>query len=321
MEPTAATTRREQEHIAIITGIAQPLADPVEQTTNLEFHDKRAASDTVLTDLMMDVAAQLSAGVDPTSENITVREFKYLTQLNTALFCLNVINGGLPLDKMCTFLQDPTTRMRLTDIYINPTQASDVICFASVYGIYLGQSNEQLLAALADLEYTIQLHAYGNDGLQQACESLRYSGAEILGVDVKGIQQYICNGTAGIPESTNLPDTTTGTNSSPAQSTVPFVGTGVGSGTAPVNNPLPMPTSSENSIIFGTNGPTLSSATSAAGTVSPWFNTSTTDVATSSSASITERGQVGNPLTAGGSFYLPPRLARERLRRHGGGVL
>lgn len=242
-------------------------------------HNKRATLESSVADEVFDIADRLAAGIDPTNENITVREFQYLTQINTALFALNCVNSGFNLNQMCDSLTNATIMNRLTDSMINPSQASNIICFAAEYGLYFGMSNVELLSDLAALEYAIQLKSYATQTLQELCEGLDYTAASFLGIDTEGIRTYICNGTAGVSSSIR-----------PLSTAV--TATGVTSlATAPTGHVGPSGTVS---IIYGTNGPMLSSAASAAGTIAPWFN-ATTVTTTADLKTITGAPGTGDP--------------------------
>lgn len=356
----------------IITRQAQ--ATVVVETSSIHGHEvvqqqKRSNDNAASVDILLNVAEQLSSGIDPTNENITVREFRYLREINTALFSLNIVNSGLNLTMMCQYLQDPSIQNNLEDNYIYPKQAADITCFASVYGLYLGQSNDQVLASLAALEYAVQMHAYHSGSLAQACSTLSYSAAQMLGIDAEGIQQNVCNGTAGISPSSAPPSASSTGVSATANSTsftLPFPtgtlgtawsGEGTGMSWSPVlptpvsgsslgvpgsgsvtgiwNTTFPTATDSSertsssqstwivntgSSIIFGTGGSVFSSATSAAGTVAPWFNvTIASETPAAGTAPVLSSGQAmpSGDFTPGASFYVPPKLIRDRLRRHG----
>lgn len=146
---------------------------------------------------VLSLADQLSSGIDPTNENITVREFRFLKEINTALFALNICNSGLPLGQMCQYLKDPSIGTHLEENYINQDQAAAIVCYASVYGLFFGESNEELLADLASLEYAVQMHAYGAQSLTNLCQNLDYHAASMLGIDTNDIHQIVCDGKGG----------------------------------------------------------------------------------------------------------------------------
>lgn len=274
---------------------------------------------------VISIAERLSSGIDPTNENITVREFRLLRETNTALFCITIVNLGLPLDKMCEYLRDPSIANHLDDNLIDAEQAANIVCFASVYGLYFNMTNDELLSDLAELEYAIQMHAYGTETLQDLCKKFQYSAASFLGIDTEEIQKTICNGTEGVTSSTlssiTLVTAPTTTDSSPPTATplspisvfTSASGSAIGIGT------------SSSSIIFSSNGPAFSSATSAAGTVAPWFNTTTPVKATTETKDVltVTASAGGNSLKAPAEpniFYNPQQLRRAELRRHRRGI-
>ncbi|KAK5071857.1 hypothetical protein LTR64_004364 [Lithohypha guttulata] len=270
---------------------------------------------------VLGIAQRLSSGIDPTNQNITVREFRFLQEINTALFALNICNSGLPLDKMCEYLQDQNLRGHLEDNYINQDEARNIVCFCSANGLYFNESNDELLGDLAALEYAVQTHAYGTQTLQEICQNLDYRAASMLGIDVGEIQAFVCNGTGGILPSTSTASATMSLTTGSGNSSTASTALGTGSSAAPSGMGLsstesgPAPSSS---IILGTDGPAFSSATSAAGTVGPWFNASSTATSTTADvAAMTASDIAGRDTAVAAAMFYPPRLIRERLRRHG----
>lgn len=319
MPETTAVTRRDYGGLDMAVPISPRTAasDSVQQDDQEMV--KRTSFEATALKQVLSIADQLSSAIDPTNENITVREFRLLEQTNTALFALNIVNSGLPLREMCEYLRDPGIANNLNDNYIDAQQAGNIVCFAAAYGLYFNMTNNQLLSDLAALEYAIQIHAYGSQTLQDLCKTLDYSAASFLGIDTEEIQNTICNGTEGITHSTQpamssvTASSTTG-NSSPTAT--PPSGTAVSTG------------ASGSSIVFGSNGPVFSSATSAAGTVAPWFNTTTSpmmvETATESMLTVTASPEAASeePSAAGPNmFYNAPQLRRAELRRHGRAIL
>lgn len=297
MPETTAITRRDYRGFDV-TEPAPPKTALPESGQDMVMHNKRAMLETSLKKEVFGIAERLASGIDPTNENITVREFNYLEQINTALFALNVVNTGFDLQQMCEYLSNTSIGMRLEDSLINPSQASNIVCFAAQYGLYFGMSNGELLADLAALEYAIQVHAYATKTLEQLCEGLDYTAASFLGIDTDGIRTYICNGTAGI-SSTIMPLST---------STPAVIGSGA-SGMSPTGHVGPTGTGS---IIYGSDGPMLSSATAAAGTGAPWFNTTVT--ATVDATTVTASAGTAGPQTI--TSVERPLFYTPQLRRH-----
>jgi len=271
---------------------------------------------------VLSIAERLSTGIDPTNENITVREFRLLRETNTALFAITLVNSGLPLDELCRYLRDPGIANNLDDNLVDAEQAANIVCFASVYGLYFNMTNDELLSDLAGLEYAIQMHAY-DTSLQDLCKTLDYGAASFLGIDTEEIQKTICNGTGGVTTSSThsiTSSTTTDGRRPTATSLYPTSLFSSATGTAVGTS------ASSSSIVFGTNGPEFSSATSAAGTVAPWFNTTTSVKATTETKDVlTVTASAGgvSVVTAASEpslFYSPPQLRRAELRRHGRGV-
>lgn len=259
------------------------------------------------------LAEKVATGIDPNNDNITVKELMYLRQINTALFALNVIESGFPLNRTCEELHNSTTAYNLDENLIDPKQAAGIVCYAAVFGLYFDRSFAQLLSDLAGIEYAIQMSAYEPETLQEVCQSLDYSAVSFLGVDTEGIRKSICNGTAGVSHawpSSPANTTTTMTNSS--------------------NATTEMPTTTHD----------MGSAASAAGTVAPWFNTTTTgpvtvietvavktetlslpSVTTTETDSTSENPDSATPALADLPFFNTPQARRAALRRHGRSVI
>lgn len=296
MPETTAVTRRDYRGYDM-TELPLPTPALPGFGHDMKIHNKRDTFETSLKKELFGIAERLASGIDPTNENITVREFKYLEQINTALFALNLVNSGFDLHQMCEYLTNSSIGSRLEDSLINPSQASNIVCFAAQYGLYFGMSNGELLADLAALEYAIQVHAYASKTLQELCEGLDYTAASFLGIDTEGIRTYICNGTEGI-SSTIMPLST---------STMLTTGSG-GLGSAPTSYAGPTGTGS---IVYGSDGPMLSSATAAAGTVAPWYNTTVT--ATADVTTMTASAGTAGPQTI--TSVERPLLYTPQLRR------
>lgn len=320
---TSAVSRRDYREYGMPEIISPQTALPDSPQHEPQDLEKRTSFEGHALNQVLSIAERLSSAIDPNNENITVREFRLLEETNTALFALNIVNSGLPLDEMCEYLRDAGIANHLDEDLIDAQQAANIICFASIYGLYFNMTNNELLSDLAALEYAIQLHSYGSQTLQDLCKTLDYSAASFLGIDTAEIQNTICNGTEGVTHSTastiasvTAPSTTgnsppTATPSYPTSVFTSASGTAASSG------------AHSSSIIFGSDGPAFSSATSAAGTVGPWFNTTsipvtaTTETAdvltvTASAGDASAETSTGEP----NMFYSPPRLRRAGLRRH-----
>lgn len=276
MTEATVTTRKEERDVQVQETSA-PMLTTAAMPSDLEGRlSKRADLEQSTEDQIFSFANRLSSGIDPTNENITVREFRFLKEINTALFALNIVNSGLPLDQMCQYLKDPSIGNHLEDNYINQDQAAAIVCYASVYGLFFGESNEELLADLAGLEYAVQMHAYGAQTLAEICQNLDYRAASMLGISAEEIHDIVCDGKGGtglntttVPLMTGPSSSGTGVPNRPSSSGTAASGTGwsmtapSASGTAASGGPgatgtHPNPSSS---IIFGT-GSSMSSAMS-----------------------------------------------------------
>lgn len=352
--PFTTVISRRDHHGAKTHGSVQThTVMPNSATEKASIFAKRTIFEASSIKALLSIAEQLSSGIDPTNENMTVGEFESLEEINTALFCLNIVNAGLPLNEMCQYLRDPAIGNRLEDNLINQDQAANIICYASVYGLYFQKSNEELLADLAALEYAVQMKTYASETLQNVCKSLDYKAAGLLGVNVQVIRNNVCNSTDGIDQSMSLVSNSIFTAStpystgwtteiSPFPTAPPYMGSAkstdyLATTTILVTAPSISSKTSDNgtletttrlntgsaitttiigtgpSIIFGTNGPVFSSATSAAGTVAPWLNTTLTMTADVTTVTASGGGLAPEASDTGYSFYNPPRIVRNRF--------
>lgn len=284
MPVTTAVTRRELRGYDMVDS-SQPLTEmgPLVGQHKHKY-DKRNSLQTSAMDSIYTIAERLAQGIDPTNVNITVGAYRFLEQINTALFAINIVNSGIPLDVMCEALRNATVQVKLTDSSIEPSQASNLVCWAERYGLYFGMSNAQLLADLAALEYVVQVKAVGKQDLQELCQKLDYTAASFLGIDVQGIRTYACNSTGGIlPTSTPLGTAVPGSNSTTVaiSATTDMPMRTSGTAITPTGTEPTPPT-----VVHGTDGSMLSSATSAAGSVGPWLNTTTSSMTMERSTTV-----------------------------------
>lgn len=304
MPETSVISRRDIPTQYEVNSVEARSTQPSASKERDTYHrDRNEDSEDASLGVMFDIANRLSKGIDPLNQNITYRDFKYLVEINTALFALNVINSGLPLQAMCQYLQNTTVQLYQEENFINAKQASDIICFASVYGLYFNESNQALLSQLALLEYAIQAYTYDSQSLQQICQDLDYAAASFLGIDTDGIRTYVCNNT-GPPAHPLVSNTTSAASNT------------TGSGPTGMTTASSMTASGTVSIVYGTSGSEVSSATSAAGTVTPWWWNSTTSTA-SETMPWTSGGRRVSPTTnASPPHYYPPMLRRHARAGH-----
>ena len=294
----------------------KPQVDWLIASAEAEFEKRSIEVSSSNQNSLLSMAEKLATGIDPNNNNMTVRDFAFLRQINTALFALNIVQSGLPLKQTCDDLQNSTIALNLDDNFIAPHQAASIVCYAAVYGLYFDRSFAELLSDLAAIAYAIQMSAYSPQTLQEVCQTLDFQVVSFLGIDGEGIRQSICNGAAGVTHtwpSSTMQNTST---------TMKMTG----------NSSTPMTTLTNNTtteMSTATITHDLSSATSAAGTVPPWFNTTvviTAEVTTMtamSSSSTSESTQTDSPTPALADlpFFNPPQARRAALRRHGRSVL
>lgn len=261
MAETSATTRREERDYLPLETASPSLPSSSSSASPLDSLAKRTDLGESTEARLLEFADRLSSGIDPTNENITVQEFKFLEEINTAMFALNICNSGLPLHQMCQYLDDPSIGMHLEDNYIIQSQAVAIVCYAAANGLFFDESNDQLLSDLAKLEWAVQMHAYGAQSVADLCQNLDYRAASMLGISVDEIHQIVCNGTGGIGISSATAPLTTAPASTGSSMSNPTSISGTGAaGASMTGRPLPGTASTGMPFVTGTNPQPTSSS-------------------------------------------------------------
>jgi hypothetical protein len=143
----------------------------------------------------------------------------YLTQINTVLFSIDLVNVGSNLNESCQDLRNGVNNTQAASIAINTTQAADFVCAA--YAANLTYIDPSIVQVFATALYAVALAANfsGTTNTTNLCNSIDMNILTIsmFGVDGHGVQSYVCNGnnaTFGTgTSSTSLPSTVTVTTS------------------------------------------------------------------------------------------------------------
>lgn len=207
---------------------------------------------------IQDIAEKVSHNIDPNNSELTVEAYKFLIQLNSAIFALNLINSGFNLTTVCQECRDPMVQLQLSSASLNPKQIGDVVCFASVYGVDFNTTTAELLNDLEAAIYGVQVGSNFTTDTKRLCTVLDLRSGPYLGIDSNGVTQYICrynNGTATMASTTEVTGIplvgteTIGTVGSQSGQTSgghsdSGVGTQASAGTAGTSNPGPYANSS-----------------------------------------------------------------------------
>ena len=221
MPTESVITRR--DHLARMSAVPEIAAAFEAGTAVQKQNTKRSVGDAI---------AQLASGpIVPNSNQLTVQQERWITQCNTAIFCIDLINSGMSLNDTCSYLRNITNSYLLEGASIDPVQAADIVCWASVYGFDLNTPTFDLISALEALEYAVQVSSNFTTNTTALCNSLDYTAAQDLGIDASGIEAFVCNGST----STIVPSISSPITIRPSGS---VTGTGV-SGTAPTGNAGP----------------------------------------------------------------------------------
>ena len=241
------------------------------------------------------------ASTDATNSSVVLggETLRLVVQLNTVIFSIGLVNAGLDLGQTCLQLESANAILDLARVAVNATQASAIVCAASLPDAELSSFNQTLLAsvALRLLGVQIAANSTGNVDTSQICNQLDLGSLSNLGIDSAAVQSYVCgtNNATSTTSSANLTVTASATTSPLTQA--PSVGT---------STPFPLTNSSGG--IFTGGG---SIVTGPAGTGLPpsgtgFFPTGNVSVVTGSKGSGTAIFRTGSIVTGSVGTGLPP---------------
>jgi hypothetical protein len=191
----------------------------------------------------LEAATQLKPKRQAVSAKLSPEAAALIEQLQTAQYALNLCNSDFNLTEICEELSDPKAIIPLANVGVDSSQASDIVCFASVYGIDLNTTNAVLLGDLAAAVYGLELgdNFTTTTNTTKLCNKIDLTAASYLGIDTGAVNNFICGG-----PSTSVTVTSTATQTVvviPGSPTVTFTASGVGA-----SNSFPLPSG------FGTGG-------------------------------------------------------------------
>jgi hypothetical protein len=119
----------------------------------------------------------------------------YLTQINTAIYVIDLINIGSNLNGTCQDLRSGANNTQGAAIAINITQAADFVCAAYAANLtYIEPSLVQIFAAAL---YAVEVagNFTGTTNTTALCSSIDVDilTLPVFGVDGQGVQSYVCN--------------------------------------------------------------------------------------------------------------------------------
>ena len=118
----------------------------------------------------------------------------YLTQLNTAIFIIDLINTKSNLNQDCQDLRAGNATLAAA-VAINETQAADFVCAA--YAANLTSIDPTLLQIFAAALYAVEIagNFTGTTNTTTLCSSVDVDilTLPIFGVDGQGVQTYVCS--------------------------------------------------------------------------------------------------------------------------------
>ena len=159
----------------------------------------------------------------------------YLTQLNTAIFIIDLINTRSNLTGDCRDLRNGNATLAAA-VAINMTQAADFVCAA--YAANLTSINPTLLQIFATALYAVELagNFTGTTNTTTLCNSVDVDilTLPIFGVDGQGVQSYVCSAFNATTLTTTFSTVTSGTAASAGTITQTIWGNQTSFGTAPI---------------------------------------------------------------------------------------
>ena len=160
MTNTASVTRRE------VRGY-NDVEDPEPTTPSLEKRNvglldspMMADAEQHMTDLSIDhLAAAITDSIDPGNPDLRQQVAIYIRQLISAQLAVSLCNSGFELDALCDQSKTSDVRYRLSEGGFNGPQVSNILCFCSVFGLPLNETNDGLEMQLSTSIFALQSSA------------------------------------------------------------------------------------------------------------------------------------------------------------------
>jgi hypothetical protein len=129
--------------------------------------------------------------------DIGAEAMRLIGQLFTAMFSIGVVNSGGDLGQTCASLQSANALVDLSNIGINATQASEIVCTASGTETGLRSFNITQIVSAAVALYGVELAANFSGTVEpdKLCSQLDLGSLPALGVDVNDVKSFICGTT------------------------------------------------------------------------------------------------------------------------------
>jgi hypothetical protein len=161
------------------------------------------------------------------SEALSGEPLRLVVQLNTLIFTIGLVNAGLDLGETCLQLQSANAILDLGRVAVNATQASAIVCAASLPEAELSSFNQTLLAQaeIGLLGVQVAANSTGNDDTRQVCNQLDLSSLPSLGIDVAAVQSYVCSANNASSTTSGLNSTVTASATTSSTTQAPSVGT------------------------------------------------------------------------------------------------
>jgi hypothetical protein len=220
-------------------------------------------------------------------------------QLNTVIFSIGLVNAGLDLGETCVQLQSANAMLDLARVAINATQASAIVCAASLPDAELSSFNQTLLAkvALGLLGVQVAANSTGNVDTSQICNQLDLSSLSNLGIDSAAVQSYVCGTNNATSTTSSVNSTITASATTSPLTQAPSVGT---------LTPFPLTNSSEGSFTWGGSIVTGSAGTGLPPSGTGFFPTGNISAVTGIAGSGTAISGTGSIVTDSVGTGLPP---------------
>ena len=233
------------------------------------------------------VARQLKAKRQALPTGLSPGASVLIGQLETAQYALALCNSRFNLTEICQDLRDPAAIEPLASVGIDAPQASNIVCWASLYGIDLNTTNAALLGDFAAAIYALELgdNFTTTTNTTNLCNKIDLAAAPFLGIDAGAINNFICGGPSTsvtvtavttqtvivVPGSPTVTITASGAGVSGGFPWASGVGTGAPNGLP--NGTFPSQTAGGSAV----SGGVASGGPAATGAGNPWSNSTGTD--------------------------------------------
>lgn len=175
-----------------------------------------------------EAAHQMKAKRQVVPTDLSPQAASLVSQLQTAQYALELCNDDFNLTEICDDLRDPAAVVPLANVGVSASQAGDIVCWASVFGIDLNTTNAALLGDLAAAIYGLELgdNFTTTANTTKLCNNINLDVAPYLGIDSGAVNDFICGGPSSSVTVTAV--TTQTVVVVPGSPTVTFTASGAG---------------------------------------------------------------------------------------------